>query len=39
VVAELADAAGKSKDELSAKVRALGATCSACHKEYRAKDF
>jgi cytochrome c556 len=38
-VAELAEAAGQSKDAMAPKVRALGASCSACHKEYRAKEF
>lgn len=38
-VAELADVAGQGKDAMVPKVRALGATCSACHKAYRADDF
>lgn len=38
-VAELADAAGQGKDAMAEKVKALGASCSACHKEYRAKEF
>ena len=38
-VAELAEAAGKGKDAMVPKVRALGAACSACHKDNRAKEF
>lgn len=38
-VAELADAAGQGKDAMAEKVKAMGAACSACHKEYRAKEF
>ncbi len=38
-IADLADAAGKGKDELVVKVKALGGACSACHKKYRAKEF
>ena len=38
-VAELADAAGRGKDAMAEKVKALGASCSACHKDYRAKEF
>jgi len=38
-VAELAAVAGDGKDALSAKVKALGGTCGACHKAFRAKEF
>ncbi len=38
-VAELADAAGQGKDAMVEKMKAVGATCSACHKDYRAKEF
>jgi cytochrome c556 len=37
--AELADAAGNGKEAFVEKMKAMGATCGACHKEYRAKDF
>lgn len=38
-VAALAADAGKGKDAMVAKMKMVGATCSACHKKYRAKDF
>lgn len=38
-IAKLADVAGKGKDAMTAQMKAVGATCSACHKAYRAKDF
>lgn len=38
-VADLAEAAGKGADALKPKVAALGASCAACHKAFRAKDF
>ena len=38
-VAELAAVAGNGLDVLKPKVAAMGATCSACHKAYRAKEF
>lgn len=38
-VTELAAAAGKGADALKPKVAALGASCAACHKAFRAKDF
>ena len=38
-VAELAEAAGQGTDAMVEKARALGAACSACHKDYRAKEF
>ena len=38
-VAELAEVAGQGKDAMAPTVRALGASFSACHKEYRAKEF
>ncbi len=38
-VAALAADAGKGKDAMVAKMKLVGATCSACHKKYRAKDF
>lgn len=37
--AELADEAGNGKDAMVEKLKAMGATCGACHKAYRAKDF
>jgi cytochrome c556 len=37
--AELADAAGTGKEAMVEKMKAMGATCGACHKAYRAKDF
>ena len=36
-VAELAAVAGDGKDALSAKMKVLGGTCSACHKAHREK--
>ena len=38
-VAALAADAGKGKDAMVAKMKLVGAACSACHKQYRAKDF
>jgi cytochrome c556 len=38
-VSELAAVAGDGKDGLAAKVKAMGGTCSACHKAFRAKEF
>ncbi|MGI9480213.1 MAG: c-type cytochrome [Hyphomicrobiaceae bacterium] len=38
-VAALAADAGKGKDAMIAKMKLVGAACSACHKKYRAKDF
>jgi len=38
-VAALAADAGKGKDAMVAKMKLVGASCSACHKAYRAKDF
>ena len=38
-VAELATVAGTGKDAMVEKMKLVGAACSACHKEYRAKDF
>ena len=38
-VAALAVEAGKGKDAMVAKLSPMGATCSACHDKYRAKDF
>ncbi len=38
-IAELAKVAGNGLDAMKPKATALGATCAACHKEYRAKDF
>ena len=38
-VAELATVAGTGKEAMVEKMKLVGAACSACHKEYRAKDF
>lgn len=38
-VRALADDAGKGKDAMVAKMKMVGAACSACHKGYRAKEF
>ena len=38
-VAELAAVAGAGKEAMVEKMKLVGAACSACHKEYRAKDF
>lgn len=38
-VAELAAVAGQGKDAMVGKMKLVGASCSACHKAYRAKDF
>lgn len=37
--AKLASVAGDGKDAFVAQMKAVGATCAACHKAYRAKDF
>lgn len=37
--AKLASVAGDGKDALVAQMKVVGATCAACHKAYRAKDF
>ena len=36
---ELAAVAGNGKDAMVAKLKAMSATCGACHKAYRAKEF
>lgn len=38
-VAKLATVAGTGKDAMTAQMKLVGASCSACHKAYRAKDF
>ena len=38
-IAKLASVAGNGKDAMSAQMKLVGATCSACHKAYRAKEF
>ena len=38
-IAKLATVAGNGKDAMSAQMKVVGATCAACHKLYRAKDF
>ena len=38
-IAKLASVASKGKDAMTAQMKMVGATCSACHKAYRAKDF
>lgn len=38
-VAKLAEVAGNGKDAMSAQMKLVGASCSACHKAFRAKDF
>jgi cytochrome c556 len=38
-IAKLASVAGNGKDAMSAQMKLVGATCAACHKSYRAKDF
>ena len=38
-IAALADDAGKGKDAMIAQAKLVGASCGACHKPYRAKDF
>ena len=38
-VVALAGDAGKGKDAMIAKMKLVGAACSACHKKYRAKEF
>ncbi len=35
----LAAEAGNGKDAMAAKMKLVGAACSACHKKHRAKDF
>ncbi|MBU2532732.1 MAG: cytochrome c [Alphaproteobacteria bacterium] len=36
---DLASVAGNGKEAMIEKMKAVGASCSACHKEYRNKDF
>ena len=38
-IAALAAEAGKGKDAMTAKMKLVGEACSACHDDYRAKDF
>lgn len=38
-VAELVAVAGNGKEAMAEKMQLVGASCSACHKDYRAKDF
>ena len=38
-VAELASVAGTGKEAMVEKMKVVGASCAACHKDYRAKDF